>query len=38
MECEYSQSAMRHKTATYYSKETLTDMYTKAKTTIEVMN
>lgn len=38
MECQYGQSALRHKTATYCNEEMLQDLYTKAKTTIEVMN
>ena len=38
MECDYGQSALRHKTATYRNEEMLNDLYEKTKTTIEVMD
>ena len=38
MECDYGQSALRHKTATYRNEEMLKDLYEKTKTTIEVMD
>ena len=38
MECDYAQSALRHKTATYRNEDMLTALYTKTKTTIEVLN
>ena len=38
MECDYGQSALRHKSATYKNQSTLEDLYTRAKTTIAVLN
>lgn len=37
MECDYGQAALRHKSAAYTSTEMLHDLYTRAKTTIEVL-
>ena len=38
MECDYGQAALRHKSATYKNESTLLDLYTRAKTTISVLN
>ena len=38
MECDYGQSALRHKSATYLNESMLEDLYTRAKTTISVLN
>ena len=37
MECDYGQAALRHKSATYRNEEMLQDLYTRSKTTIEVL-
>ena len=38
MECDYGQAALRHKSANYRDEAMLTDLYTRAKTTISVLN
>ena len=38
MECDYGQAALRHKSANYCNEEMLNDLYTRAKTTITVLN
>lgn len=38
MECDYGQAALRHKSANYRNEEMLLDLYTRAKTTISVLN
>ena len=37
MECDYGQSALRHKSANYTNEEMLNDLYSRAKCTIEVL-
>ena len=37
IECEYGQATLRHKSAGMANDEVLTDLYTRAKTTIEVL-
>ena len=38
MECDYGQAALRHKSANYCNEEMLEDLYTRSKTTIQVLN